>query len=110
MAPCRSRHLFDRLIEDEIMTANPYDESVRALDHAHEMARAYGQALPNRRVGQLVNPENLASLFNQRLPEQSADPVATLDDWFRRAEPGIVASPGPRFFGFVIGGATPAAL
>ncbi len=92
------------------MAANPYDESVRALDRVHAIAREYVQSLPTRRVGKLVTPENLASAFDEPIPEHQSDPVAAVEDWFRRAEPGIVASPGPRFFGFVIGGATPAAL
>src|SRR4051812_15792971 len=44
---------YEHIIEDAIMTANPYDESVRALDRVHEIAREYVQALPTRRVGKL---------------------------------------------------------
>jgi glutamate/tyrosine decarboxylase-like PLP-dependent enzyme len=33
-----------------------------------------------------------------------------VEEWFWKAEPGITGSAGPRNFGFVIGGATPAAL
>jgi glutamate/tyrosine decarboxylase-like PLP-dependent enzyme len=92
------------------MTANPYEESVRALDRVHEMAREYVRDLPNRRVGQIVAPAEISAAFDEPLPEKSSDPAAAIEDWFARAEPGIVTSPGPRFFGFVVGGATPAAL
>ncbi|MFL5762104.1 MAG: pyridoxal phosphate-dependent decarboxylase family protein [Thermomicrobiales bacterium] len=90
--------------------ANPYDESVRALDRVHELAREYVRDLPNRRVGRLLETDELTDAFDEPLPEHSSDPVAAIEDWFKRADPGIVASPGPRFFGFVVGGATPAAL
>jgi glutamate/tyrosine decarboxylase-like PLP-dependent enzyme len=92
------------------ITANPYDESARVLDHVHELARDYVRNLPNRPVAHVVSPAELAAAFDEPLPNDSSDPVAVIEDWFARAEPGIVASPGPRFFGFVLGGVTPAAL
>jgi glutamate/tyrosine decarboxylase-like PLP-dependent enzyme len=52
----------------------------------------------------------MAAAFDEPLPEESSDPAAAVEDWYRRAEPGLVASPGPRFFGWVNGGSTPAAL
>jgi glutamate/tyrosine decarboxylase-like PLP-dependent enzyme len=93
-----------------VTLTNPYDESVRVLDRVHELARDYVHDLPNRRVAQPISAVELASAFDEPLPVESTDPVAAIEDWFARAEPGIVASPGPRFFGFVLGGVTPAAL
>jgi glutamate/tyrosine decarboxylase-like PLP-dependent enzyme len=52
----------------------------------------------------------MASALDEPLPEQGCAPEMAVAEWFARAEPGIVASPGPRFFGFVNGGSTPAAL
>lgn len=45
-----------------------------------------------------------------RLPEPRCPAADAIQEWFSRAEPGIVRSTGPRYFGFVTGGATPAAL
>ena len=44
------------------------------------------------------------------LPEEGEDPLAVVEALAAAAEPGLVASPGPRYFGFVTGGALPAAV
>src|SRR5690606_5968041 len=44
------------------------------------------------------------------LPDQPTDAAAVVEELARLAEPGLVATPSGRFFGFVIGGALPAAL
>src|SRR6476469_3473787 len=44
------------------------------------------------------------------LPETGVPPEQVVEELARGAEPGLVASPGPRYFGFVIGGVLPAAL
>jgi len=52
----------------------------------------------------------MSSALDEPLPESGSDPVAVMTEWLARADVGITASPGPRFFGFVNGGSTPAAL
>jgi glutamate/tyrosine decarboxylase-like PLP-dependent enzyme len=44
------------------------------------------------------------------LPEGPREPRRVLTELARGAEPGLIATPGGRFFGFVIGGSLPAAL
>ena len=44
------------------------------------------------------------------LPEDGEDPLAVVEALAAAAGPGLVASPGPRYFGFVTGGALPAAV
>ena len=44
------------------------------------------------------------------LPEAGVAPEQVIDDLARDLDDGLVASPGPRYFGFVTGGALPAAL
>ncbi len=92
------------------MNDNPFDASVGALDRAYGLAREWVAGLPERAVARAVTPAQLEAALDGPLPEVGCDPGDALEEWFQRAEAGIVASSGPRFFGFVIGGTTPAAL
>jgi glutamate/tyrosine decarboxylase-like PLP-dependent enzyme len=89
---------------------DPYSISALALDRVWELARTFVATLDTRPVGRAVTPEEMAAALDEPLPERGSDPSEVAGEWLLRAEPGIVASPGPRFFGFVNGGATPAAL
>ena len=44
------------------------------------------------------------------LPDEPVDPAKVVHELAEGAEPGLVATGSPRYFGFVIGGALPAAL
>jgi glutamate/tyrosine decarboxylase-like PLP-dependent enzyme len=79
------------------------------LDRAYQHARAFLDTLPDRPVGRPVETQALASLALP-LPEIGVDPVQVIDDLVRAADPGLVASAGSRYFGFVIGGSLPVAL
>ena len=88
----------------------PFRANEAVLATAHGIASTFFAELPERPVATPVSAEELAARFAEPMPEDPAPPEATLVDWLERAEPGIVASAGPRFFGFVVGGVTPAAL
>ena len=54
--------------------------------------------------------DELRRAFGGPAPPRGTDAGAVVEDLAREAEPGVVAIPGPRYFGFVIGGSHPAAL
>ncbi len=89
---------------------DPFHASVTALDTAHRLAREIVSGLSTRPVGYRPSPAEMAQALDEPFPESGCDPSDAVTEWLRRAEAGIVASPGPRFFGFVNGGSTPAAL
>src|SRR5687768_15880831 len=92
------------------VTNDPFADSITALDTAHRLSRQFVAGLGARPVGRRPSPEEMAAALDEPLPENGCEPSDAVEEWLRRAEPGIVASPGPRFFGFVNGGSTPAAL
>lgn len=90
--------------------SNPFEAVATAMDAAHALARELVQTFPERPVGEPVTTEAMAAAFDDPLPVEGVSAAVALDEWFARAEPGIVASAGPRFFGWVQGGATPGSV
>jgi glutamate/tyrosine decarboxylase-like PLP-dependent enzyme len=82
----------------------------RALEIAAARARAFLDGLPTRPVGRPADVKALRERLDGPLPDEGEDPSAVLDALAAGADPGIVASAGPRYFGFVVGGSLPAAL
>jgi len=80
------------------------------LDRAHEHARRFLTTLDARHVGSRASRESLIAAFEGPLPDEPADPSAVIDALAERADPGLVATAGGRYFGFVTGGSHPAAL
>lgn len=82
----------------------------RVLDLAARRAQEFLAQLPERPVGPPVDPQALAESLGGPLPERGEDPADVVEHLVRGASAGLVASPGPRYFGFVIGGSLPAAV
>jgi glutamate/tyrosine decarboxylase-like PLP-dependent enzyme len=81
-----------------------------ALDMAAERARRYVETIADRGVAPTAAAIADLSKFHEPFPEHGTDPgavVATLDEL---GSPATIASTGRRYFGFVIGGALPAAM
>jgi glutamate/tyrosine decarboxylase-like PLP-dependent enzyme len=77
-----------------------------ALRRAHALAAAWLEGLRERPVRATGDPAGLRT----SLPERGEEPAEVVEALAAAAEPGLVASAGPRYFGFVTGGSLPAAL
>ena len=66
--------------------------------------------LDERPIRADASVEELREALGGPLPEVARDPVQVIAELIAAAEPGVVAMPSGRYFGFVIGGALPAAL
>ncbi len=73
-------------------------------------AERFLATIDDRPVRAEVDLEELRRRLVLELPELGSDPAVVLDELARDAEAGLVKIPGGRYFGFVIGGATPTAL
>ena len=88
-------------------TSSPWSTALAA---AHHLALDYLATLTTAPVSLHASPADLEPRFDDPLPEAGCAAEDAVREWSQRAAPGIVRSPGPRYFGFVTGGATPAAL
>jgi glutamate/tyrosine decarboxylase-like PLP-dependent enzyme len=75
-----------------------------------DLAADFLDRLPDRPVWPHVDLADLRTALGGPLPERGEDPGGVLEALAARAEPGIVGSAGPRYFGFVVGGGVPGAL
>ncbi len=80
------------------------------LRRTAELAADYVESLDERPVFPSVDPAELRAALGGPLPEEPMPAEGVLDELVAAAEPGVVAMGSGRYFGFVIGGALPAAL
>jgi glutamate/tyrosine decarboxylase-like PLP-dependent enzyme len=80
------------------------------LERVRGHAARYVDRLDDRPVAAVAGIEDLRSALGGPLPAEGADPVAVLDQYLAVVDGGTVATGSPRYFGFVIGGALPAAM
>jgi glutamate/tyrosine decarboxylase-like PLP-dependent enzyme len=86
----------------------PADPSL--LRRTAELAIAHLEAIGERPAGPRASVTELSAVLGGPLPADGLPPEQVVAELARAVEPGLVASPGPRYFGFVTGGALPAAL
>jgi glutamate/tyrosine decarboxylase-like PLP-dependent enzyme len=80
-----------------------------ALSRAAEHALSYLSSIRDRRVNASLAGDDLRRMLGGALPEKGCDPVAVIDTLAEAGRDGTMATQGPRYFGFVVGGSVPAA-
>jgi len=81
-----------------------------ALEAAHRHALSWLDSLPDRPIRPALDVDGVLARLERRLPEDGTDPRDVVEELAAASEPGLMAMGSPRFYGFVIGGAYPAAL
>ena len=81
-----------------------------ALEAAAAHARRWLESQGTRHIGPKATAAELAADFGGPLPKEGMPAAAVVDYLAAKAEPGLMAMPSGRFFGWVIGGTLPAAL
>ncbi len=80
------------------------------LRQTADLAADFLDGVDNRPVAPRAGHDELLASFGGPLPAWGEAPGEVVDHLATIADPGLIASAGPRFFGFVIGGSLPAAL
>jgi glutamate/tyrosine decarboxylase-like PLP-dependent enzyme len=80
------------------------------LQRTAELAADFLDSLEDRPVFPQVSPDELRAALRVPLQDEPLEPERVVEELAAAADPGLVAMPSGRYFGFVIGGGLPAAL
>ena len=80
------------------------------LRRTAELAADFIESLDARPIRPEASVDELRAALGGSLPENPLDPLEVIEALSAAAGPGVVGIPSGRYFGFVIGGALPAAL
>jgi len=75
-----------------------------------ELANDFLDGVSDRPVGLPIDFAALLAKMGGDLPLDGEDSLHVIEQLQRVADPGVVATAGPRYFGFVVGGSLPAAV
>ncbi|MEA2287649.1 MAG: hypothetical protein QOJ21_3692 [Solirubrobacteraceae bacterium] len=82
----------------------------QTLRRAADLALDYLRRVPDLPVREDASLEELRSALNVPLNDEPMPPLEVVEDLVAAVEPGLVASQGPRYFGFVVGGGLDSAI
>src|SRR4029453_9631291 len=82
----------------------------KILQRVLDEAAGFLEGLPGRSVAARTDVDGVVAALRRPLPEEGAEPLEVIEELIAGAEPGVVATPSGRFFGWVIGGTLPATL
>ena len=80
------------------------------LRQTADLAADFLEGVDARPVRATATHEELLAAFGGPLPDRGEAAGEVVSDLAAIADPGLIASAGPRYFGFVIGGSLPSAL
>ncbi len=86
------------------------DDFEKAFSRACLHATEFRRSLPERPNLPKSDYHAMRRELTQPLPENGISAAVMIDELAEIAEPGLMAMPGPRFFGWVIGGSHPAGV
>ena len=86
-----------------------YEQTTTLLKEVESHARDWFASLDTRPVCATATGDELRRTLGGPLPDRGVDPEAVIRLLADAAAGGTIASAGPRYFGFVIGGSLPAA-
>lgn len=79
------------------------------FQRAAQEAADFRAALSERPVQAPIDQAGMTERLGVPLPAAPREPGEVIDQLIGAVQPGLMSTPGPRYFGFVIGGALPAA-
>ena len=80
------------------------------LRRTADLAADFLDSLAERPVFPQVSADDLRAALGVPLQDEPLEPERVVEELAAAADPGLVAMPSGRYFGFVIGGSLPAAL
>jgi glutamate/tyrosine decarboxylase-like PLP-dependent enzyme len=86
------------------------DDLEALFQHVAGYSAGFLGSLSERPVRPEASREELLAALDSPLPEEPGDALSVVEELAKSAEPGILGTTSGRFFGFVIGGATPASV
>jgi glutamate/tyrosine decarboxylase-like PLP-dependent enzyme len=82
----------------------------KILQRVLDETTGFLSGLDERPVAARTDVDQVAEALGGPLAQQGTDPLEVVEELIAGAEPGLLATPSGRFFGWVIGGVLPAAL
>jgi glutamate/tyrosine decarboxylase-like PLP-dependent enzyme len=89
------------------MTPRELEAGLKAMERAAREAVAYRRDVAVAETTPVATYAEMMAAFDAPMPEAAGDPEAIIESLVRLATPGVRASTGGRFFGWVIGNSHP---